>query len=152
MYVLLYHIWNIITGYPSIMEIESIWVILTTIFGIYQHMIPKRLKGVGVWNWELWMLLTLSVKHNLKKNKVSAKFKSRPRQIRLGNCLATCTDWRHFHNGWVSCDNIPDMVKKYVHWRQHAALLCCLFQVQGLRLNAVSPEELKMFSLWMTTS
>ena len=40
----------------------------------------------------LWMLLTLSVKHNLKKSKVSAKFKSRPRLIRLGNCLATCTD------------------------------------------------------------
>ena len=28
-------------------------------------------QGVGVWNW---MLLTLSVKDNRKKNKVSAKF------------------------------------------------------------------------------
>ena len=43
-------------------------------------------QGVG-----LWMLLTLSVKDNRKKNKVSAKFKSRPRQILLGNVLATCT-------------------------------------------------------------
>ena len=39
----------------------------------------------------LWMLLTLSVKINRKKNKVSAKFKSRPRQILLGNFKATCT-------------------------------------------------------------
>ena len=44
----------------------------------------------------LWMLLTLSVKHNRKKNKVSAKFKSRPRQILLGNFLATCTILSYF--------------------------------------------------------
>ena len=39
----------------------------------------------------LWMSLTLSV-----KNKVSAKFKSRPRQILLGNFLATCTILNYF--------------------------------------------------------
>ena len=50
-------------------------------------------QGVGVWNW---MLLTLSVKDNRKKNKVSAKFKSRPREILLGNFLATCTVLRYF--------------------------------------------------------
>ena len=44
------------------------------------------------------------------------------------------------------------MVQQYVHQRQHALRLCCPFQVQGLRPNAVSLEELKMFSLWMTTS
>ena len=38
-----------------------------------------------------WMLLTLSVKDNRKKNKVSVKFNSRPRQIMLGTFLATCT-------------------------------------------------------------
>ena len=43
-----------------------------------------------------WMLLTLSVKDNRKKNKVSAKFKSRPRQILLGNYLATCTILSYF--------------------------------------------------------
>ena len=48
---------------------------------------------VGVWNW---MLLTLSVKDNRKKNKVSAKFKSRPREILLGNFLATCTVLSYF--------------------------------------------------------
>ena len=48
-------------------------------------------QGVG-----LWMLLTLSVKDNRKKNKVSAKFKSRPRQILLGNVLATCTILSYF--------------------------------------------------------
>ena len=48
---------------------------------------------VGVWNW---MLLTLSVKDNRKKNKVSAKFKSRPREILLGNFLATCTILSYF--------------------------------------------------------
>ena len=48
-------------------------------------------QGFGLWNWGYVMLLTLIVKHNLKKNKVSAKFKSRPRQILLGNFLATCT-------------------------------------------------------------
>ena len=144
-------------------------------------------QGVGVWNW---MLLTLSVKDNRKKNKVSAKFKSRPREILLGNFLATCTIlsyffdseqlfgewatlkvskflayfhyfkitfthnwyfetfsleihkkfhwkiscvligwlsyvdrfqiwmsqmWLQFHNGWVSCDNSPNMVQQYVH-------------------------------------
>ena len=50
-------------------------------------------QGVGVWNW---MLLTLSVKDNRKKNKVSAKFKFRPRQILLGNFLATCTILSYF--------------------------------------------------------
>ena len=50
-------------------------------------------QGVGVWNW---MLLTLSVKDNRKKNKVSAKFKSRPREILLGNFLATCTILSYF--------------------------------------------------------
>ena len=45
-------------------------------------------QGVGTWNW---MLLMLSVKDNRKKNKVSPKFKSRPRQILLGNFSATCT-------------------------------------------------------------
>ena len=44
----------------------------------------------------LWMLLTLSVKDNRKKNKVSAKFKSRPREILLGNFLATCTILSYF--------------------------------------------------------
>ena len=29
---------------PTIMETESIWDILTSIFGIYQHMIPNRSK------------------------------------------------------------------------------------------------------------
>ena len=54
-------------------------------------------QGVGVWNWGLiWMSLTLSVKHNGKKNKVSAKFKFRPRQILLGNFLATCTILNYF--------------------------------------------------------
>ena len=48
---------------------------------------------VGVWNW---MLLTLSVKDNRKKNKVSAKFKSRPREILPGNLLATCTILSYF--------------------------------------------------------
>ena len=50
-------------------------------------------QGVGVWNW---MLLTLSVKDNRKKNKVSAKFKSRPREILPGNFLATCTILSYF--------------------------------------------------------
>ena len=40
--------------------------------------------------------LTLSVKDNGKKNKVSAEFKSRPRQILLGNVLATCTILSYF--------------------------------------------------------
>ena len=44
----------------------------------------------------LWMLLTLSVKDNGKKNKVSVKFNSRPRQILLGNFLATCTILSYF--------------------------------------------------------
>ena len=44
----------------------------------------------------LWMLLTLSVKDNRKKNKVSAKFKSRPREILPGNFLATCTILSYF--------------------------------------------------------
>ena len=39
----------------------------------------------------LWILLTLSVKGNQKKNNSSAKINSRPRQILLGNLLATCT-------------------------------------------------------------
>ena len=42
-------------------------------------------QGIGVWNWGYGCLLTLNVKHNRKKNEVSAKFKSRPRQILLGN-------------------------------------------------------------------
>ena len=49
--------------------------------------------GVGVWNW---MLLTLSVKDSRKKNKVSAKFKPRPREILLRNFLATCTILSYF--------------------------------------------------------
>ena len=56
-------------------------------------------RGVGSWGveLELWMLLTLSVKDNRKKNnKVSAKFKSRPRQILIGNFLATCTILSYF--------------------------------------------------------
>ena len=48
---------------------------------------------VGVWNW---MLLTLSVKDNRKKNKVSVEFNSRPRQILLGTFLATCTILSYF--------------------------------------------------------
>ena len=48
-------------------------------------------EGVGVWK-----LLTLSVDDNRKKNKVSAKFKSRPRQILIGNFLATCTILSYF--------------------------------------------------------
>ena len=48
-------------------------------------------EGVGVWR-----LLTLSVDDNRKKNKVSAKFKSRPRQILIGNFLATCTILSYF--------------------------------------------------------
>ena len=35
----------------------------------------------------LWMLLTLSVKDNRKKNNVSVKFDSRPRQILFGTFL-----------------------------------------------------------------
>ena len=38
------------------------------------------------------------------------------------------------------------MVQQYIHQRQHAVRPCCPFQVQGLRPNAVSLEELKMFS------
>ena len=41
-------------------------------------------------------LLTLSVKDNRKKNKVSAKFKSRPREILPGNFSATCTILSYF--------------------------------------------------------
>ena len=44
----------------------------------------------------LWMLLTLSVKDNRKKNKVSVEFNSRPRQILLGIFLATCTILSYF--------------------------------------------------------
>ena len=44
----------------------------------------------------LWMLLTLSVKDNRKKKKVSVKFNSRPRQILLGTFLATCTILSYF--------------------------------------------------------
>ena len=44
----------------------------------------------------LWMLLTLSVKDNRKKNKVSVKFNSRPRQILVGAFLATCTILSYF--------------------------------------------------------
>ena len=43
----------------------------------------------------LWMLLTLSVKDNRNKNKVSIKFNSRPRQFLLGTFLATCTIWSY---------------------------------------------------------
>ena len=49
--------------------------------------------GVGVWNW---MLLTLSVKDSREKNKVSAKFKRRPREILLSNFLAICTILSYF--------------------------------------------------------
>ena len=58
----------------------------------------RRKGGAGSRGVELglWMSLTLSVKHNRKKNKVSAKFKSRPRQILLGNSLATCTILNYF--------------------------------------------------------
>ena len=44
----------------------------------------------------LWMLLTLSVKDNRKKNKVSVEFNSRPRQILPGTFLATCTILSYF--------------------------------------------------------
>ena len=44
----------------------------------------------------LWMLLTLSVKDNRKKNKVSVEFNSRPRQILLGTFLATCMILSYF--------------------------------------------------------
>ena len=44
----------------------------------------------------LWMLLTLSVKDNRKKNKVSVEFNSRPRQILLGTLLATCKILSYF--------------------------------------------------------
>ena len=44
----------------------------------------------------LWILLTLSVKDNRKKNKVSVKFNSRPRQILLGTFLATCSILSYF--------------------------------------------------------
>ena len=44
----------------------------------------------------LWMLLTLSVKDNRKKNKVSVKFNSRPRPILLGTFLATCAILSYF--------------------------------------------------------
>ena len=44
----------------------------------------------------LLMSVTLGVKHNRKKKKVSAKFKSRRRQILLGNSLATCTILNYF--------------------------------------------------------
>ena len=44
----------------------------------------------------LWMLLKVSVKHNREEKKVSAKFKSRPRQILLGNFSATCTILSYF--------------------------------------------------------
>ena len=44
----------------------------------------------------LWMLLTLSVKDNRKKNKVSVEFNSWPRQILLGTFLATCTILSYF--------------------------------------------------------
>ena len=45
---------------------------------------------------EFWMLLTLSVKDNRKKNKVSVKFNSRRRRILLGTFLATCTILSYF--------------------------------------------------------
>ena len=44
----------------------------------------------------LWMLRTLSVKDNRKKNKVSVEFNYRPRQILLGTFLATCTILSYF--------------------------------------------------------
>ena len=44
----------------------------------------------------LWMLLTLSVKDNQKKNKVSVEFNSLPRQILLSTFLATCTILSYF--------------------------------------------------------
>ena len=44
----------------------------------------------------LWMLVTLSVKDNRKKNKVSVEFNSRPRNIPLGTFLATCTILSYF--------------------------------------------------------
>ena len=56
-----------------------------------------RESGCGIGVMDDWMLLTLRVKDNQKKNKVSAKFKSRPRQILLGNFqLATCTILSYF--------------------------------------------------------
>ena len=45
---------------------------------------------------ELGLWMTLSVKDNRKKNKVSVKFNSRPRQILLGTLLATCTMLSYF--------------------------------------------------------
>ena len=53
-------------------------------------------QGVGVWNWGLWMLLTVSVKDNRKKYKVSVKFNSRSINIELGTFLATCTILSYF--------------------------------------------------------
>ena len=45
---------------------------------------------------ELWMSYTDAECNNRKKNKVSAKLKSRPRQILLGNFLVTFTILRNF--------------------------------------------------------
>ena len=58
----------------------------------------RRLGGAGSRGVELGLLMsvTLGVKHNRKKKKVSAKFKSRRRQILLGNSLATCTILNYF--------------------------------------------------------
>ena len=58
----------------------------------------RRKGGTGSRGVELglWMLLTLSVKDNRKKNKVSVEFNSSPRQILLGTLLATCTILSYF--------------------------------------------------------
>ena len=45
---------------------------------------------------ELWMSYTDAECNNRKKNNVSAKLKSRPRQILLGNFLVTFTILRNF--------------------------------------------------------
>ena len=54
-------------------------------------------RGIGVWNWGFGCYFTdAKCKDKRKKNKVSAKLKSRPRQILLGNFLATCTILTYF--------------------------------------------------------
>ena len=54
-------------------------------------------RGIEVWNWGFRCYCTdAKCKDNRKKNKVSAKLKSRPRQILLGNFLAACTILSYF--------------------------------------------------------
>ena len=72
---------------------------------------------VGVWNW---MLLRLSVKDSRKKNKVSAKFKPRPREILLGNFLATCMILSYFFDseqlfGELAHFGIFSLFLNYIH-------------------------------------